>query len=160
MAFSGCPAIRRGTQLFPFMLVMSAPMERRGVIIRFIGRLWMELSPVSSDTKFCPARIPEIRRVVVPLFPTSKMSVGEESPRSPFPWTRISPLLFSMSMPILRKQEMVERQSAPSRKWMMRVVPLAREPNMTARWEMDLSPGTVISPWRLVNFFISIIIVP
>ena len=28
----------------------------------------------------------------------------------------------------------------------MRVVPLAIEPNMTARWEMDLSPGTVISP--------------
>ena len=25
------------------------------------------------------------------------------------------------------------------------VVPFAREPNITARWEMDLSPGTVIS---------------
>ena len=32
--------------------------------------------------------------------------------------------------------------------------------DMTARWEMDLSPGTVSSPWRFVSFFISIIIVP
>ena len=37
-------------------------------------------------------------------------------------------------------------------KMVILVVPLAREPNMTARWEMDLSPGTVSSPWRFVSF--------
>ncbi len=41
---------------------------------------------------------------------------------------------------------MVERQSAPLRKFSMQVVPEAREPNITARWEMDLSPGTANSP--------------
>ena len=50
------------------------------VMIRFMGRLWIELSPVSSDTKFCPARIPEIKRVVVPLFPTSRISAGADNP--------------------------------------------------------------------------------
>ena len=47
-----------------------------------------------------------------------------------------------MATPIRRKQAMVERQSAPWRKCGdSRSVPLARAPNMTARWEMDLSPG-------------------
>ena len=47
------------------------------------------------------------------------------------------------------KQEMVERQSAPSRKPWISVVPLAMEPSMTLRWEMDLSPGTVTEPRML-----------
>ena len=51
-----------------------------------------------------------------------------------------------METPILRKQSMVDRQSSPIRKPVIWVVPLARAPSMTARWEMDLSPGTVISP--------------
>ena len=44
---------------------------------------------------------------------------------------------------------MVERQSAPSRKPWISVVPLAMEPSMTLRWEMDLSPGTVTEPRML-----------
>ncbi len=47
---------------------------------------------------------------------------------------------------------MVEIQSAPFRKLVTSVVPSAREPSMTARWEMDLSPGTVISPQRGADF--------
>ena len=31
---------------------------------------------------------------------------------------------------------------------MITVVPSAMEPNMMLRWEMDLSPGTVISPFK------------
>lgn len=49
----------------------------------------------------------------------------------------------------MAKQEMVERQSAPSRKPWISVVPLAMEPSMTLRWEMDLSPGTVTEPRML-----------
>ena len=33
---------------------------------------------------------------------------------------------------------------------MISVIPSAREPNMTALCEMDLSPGTVISPLSIV----------
>ena len=34
----------------------------------------------------------------------------------------------------------------PSKKWDTMVVPLARAPSIILRWEIDLSPGTVISP--------------
>ena len=68
--------------------------------------------------------------------------------------------VLSMGMPILRKHPIVERQSAPSRKCVISVVPCDSEPNITARWEMDLSPGTDIVPWRwffllICMFFIS-----
>ena len=38
-----------------------------------------------------------------------------------------------------------EAVSALQKLWIS-VVPFAMDPNMTLRWEMDLSPGTVISP--------------
>lgn len=66
------PEILSGAHPFPLRLTISAPIWESGVMIRFIGRFWMEASPVSSDTKSCPARIPEMRRVVVPLLPTSE----------------------------------------------------------------------------------------
>ena len=132
MAWSFFPEILSGAHPFPLRLTISAPIWESGVMIRFIGRFWMEASPVSSDTKSCPARIPEMRRVVVPLLPTSRVSDGALRPWRPFPWTRISPSVFSMLIPIFRKQEIVERQSAPSRKFVILVVPSAREPNMTA----------------------------
>ncbi len=48
-----------------------APIAERGVKMRFMGRLRMEASPSNVLGKGCPARMPEIRRVVVPLLPTS-----------------------------------------------------------------------------------------
>ena len=157
MAWSFFPEILRGAHPFSLILTISAPIWESGVMIRFMGRFWMEASPVSSDTKSCPARIPEMRRVVVPLLPTSRVFVGALRPWRPFPWTRISPFVFSMSMPIFWKQEMVERQSAPSRKFVILVVPSAREPNITALWEMDLSPGMAREPDNFFAFLISII---
>ena len=47
---------------------------------------------------------------------------------------------------------MVERQSAPCKKFVTSVVPFASEPNITARWEMDLSPGMVTSPLSAFTF--------
>lgn len=41
---------------------------------------------------------------------------------------------------------MVERQSAPFKNPVISVVPLEMAPSITLRWEMDLSPGIVISP--------------
>ena len=48
---------------------------------------------------------------------------------------------------------MVERQSAPSRNPSSSVVPSAMAPNMMPRWEMDLSPGTVSSPFMEFALF-------
>ena len=54
--------------------------------------------------------------------------------------------------PIFWKHAMVDKQSAPCRKPVILVMPFAREPNMTLRWEMDLSPGMVTSPRRPFDF--------
>ncbi len=53
----------------------------------------------------------------------------------------------------------MDRQSAPSRKLEILVVPSAREPSITALWEMDLSPGTVSSP-RSEDCFLMIMAYP
>lgn len=47
--------------------------------MRFIGRFWMEASPVSVVSNFWAERMPEIRRVVVPLLPQSKTESGAVS---------------------------------------------------------------------------------
>ena len=60
-----------------------------GVIMRFIGLEFKESSPDNVVAKFCPDKIPEIRRVVVPLFPTFKVEAGAVRPRRPFQCTRI-----------------------------------------------------------------------
>ena len=68
-----------------------------------------------------------------------------------------------MEMPSRRKQSMVERQSAPLKKPVTSVVPSASEPNITVRWEMDLSPGMVTSPCNFcarVNFINVLLTVP
>ena len=75
----------RGAQPFPFRLVIFAPIWVRGLIIRPMGRLWIELSPVSTVSKDCPERMPDISLVVVPLFPVSRMPEGADSPCSPLP---------------------------------------------------------------------------
>ena len=41
--------------------------------MRFIGRFWMDSSPVSVTSKFCGARIPEMSLVVVPELPQSRV---------------------------------------------------------------------------------------
>ena len=146
----------KGAQPFPFTLTISAPIRDSGSIIRFIGRFWIEASPVKVTSKFCADKIPEIRRVVVPLFPQSNTVSGFLRPRRPFPCTRTISPLFSIAIPILSKQEIVDRQSAPCKNPVISVVPFAREPNITARWEMDLSPGTVISPFNGPDFLNSI----
>ena len=114
--------------------------------MRFIGRFWMEESPVSVVSKVWPLKMPEISRVVVPELPASNTSEGADSPCKPFPCTKMRSGVFSISMPSFWKQLIVERQSAPCKKFVTSVVPCAIAPNITLRWEIDLSPGTVTSP--------------
>ena len=130
------------------ILVIWAPILFKGFMMRAIGRWFKESSPFRTQEKSCPARMPDISRVVVPLFPTSSIPSGAVRPCRPFPCTRMLEGRQSMSMPILRKHLMVARQSAPVRKLVISVVPWAIAPSMMLRWEIDLSPGTVISPFK------------
>src|SRR5690606_36006256 len=119
-----------------------APIPRSGLMIRFIGRFAIYSSPATAEWKDELARSPNINRVVVPEFPVSSTSAGSFQEASP-------PLLIltdvpssSISTPIFRKQLMVLKQSSPSKNPSTVVVPSAIDPNMIARWEIDLSPGT------------------
>ena len=118
-----------------------------GFITRPIGRLRMESSPVNTVLNVCPARIPEIRRMVVPELPTSMTLSGSARPCSPLPCTTIFSSVTSMAMPILRKAPTVLRQSSPYKKPVISVSPSARDPNIIERCEMDLSPGMVKVPF-------------
>ena len=140
----------------PFLRILEifAPIIVSGSMIRFIGREFKDSSPESFDSNFCPARMPDKRRVVVPLFPTSRIFKGADSPCNPFPWTVIVWSVSSILMPIDWKQRIVARQSAPFRKLWISVVPFAIDPNMMHRWEIDLSPGTEtvpFNPWIPAN---------
>ena len=132
--------------------MIFAPIRLSGVIIRFIGRDWIDSSPLRCEVKFCPAKIPLINLVVVPELPTSSREAGSFRPCIPFPWiVTLSPFC-SISIPIFLKQLIVERQSAPSRNPVSSVIPEEIEPNITPLCEIDLSPGTVISPLSDVAF--------
>ena len=136
----------RGAQPLLLKLESSAPIWPRGDMIRCMGLAFRDASPESTAGKSCPARMPQSSLVVVPLLPVYNAPSGAERPRRPFPCTSTQSGFSSIVIPIFRKQEMVDRQSAPFKKCVISVVPRAMEPSMTARWEMDLSPGTSISP--------------
>lgn len=57
---------------------ISAPISDNGSIMRFIGRFERLSSPIKVEIKFCPARIPDIKRIVVPEFPQSRASDGAD----------------------------------------------------------------------------------
>jgi hypothetical protein len=44
----------------------------KGSMTRRIGRFDKDSSPIKTESKFCPARIPAKSRTVVPLLPQSK----------------------------------------------------------------------------------------
>ena len=138
----------------PARAVISAPILSSGSITRPIGLDRSDSSPVMMLRKGRPARRPDIRRVVVPLLPASRISSGSVSPCIPTPeiWTvsprPAGPGVRSISTPIARSIPIVEVQSAPPEKLVTVAEPSATALNMTARWEMDLSPGISMEPRR------------
>ena len=75
---------------------------------------------------------------------------GREARRAPRRCTRT--LLGSgrsMRTPSACSARSVARQSSPARKPVISVSPSAMPPSISARWEIDLSPGTVSSPAML-----------
>ena len=117
-----------------------------GLMIRFMGRELSDSSPEREVENGCPARIPESRRVVVPLFFTCNVSEGAVSPCSPLPCTRIRFYVLILTL-TFRKQSMVARQSAPLRKLWISVIPLARDENITLGGEKWICSGMETSPF-------------
>ena len=140
------PRIRNGGKP-PSSASMTARIEDSGSMIRRIGRREREASPIRTESKRCPARSPARRRIPVPELPQSRAPDGGESPSSPTPWTmRCETVGSSIATPSERNTAAVARVSSPSRKPVIRDSPSASAASMIARCEMDLSPGTVISP--------------
>ena len=111
-----------------------------------MGRRLKLASPMNRAEIGSAATMPAMRRVVVPLFPQSSTSLGARSPRSPTPSTVMSGASGGMAAPRRRKTSAVDATSADSRMPVMRDVPSPNAARMSARCEMDLSPGTRRAP--------------
>src|SRR5215813_8677673 len=71
---------------------------------------------------------------------------GSTRPPTPRPKTSQRPPSLRTTIPRASRALAVLRTSSPSSKPVMCVRPVARAPSMSARWEIDLSPGTRTRP--------------
>ncbi len=122
-----------------------APISRKGATTRSIGRLDSEASPMSSDGKSWAASTPASRRIVVPELPQSSGPSAARRPFRPEPCTSEA----SACTPRARRHTAVDFTSAPGERPRRCEVPPASAPRMSARWEIDLSPGRLTSPSSL-----------
>src|SRR5216683_1267969 len=123
-----------------------APMVRSGSTTRAIGRRRSDVSPSRVADTQLPDSTPSIRRIVVPEFAQSSGPCGVLNDRQPPPWTRAGPPARLMLTPRLRRQATVAATSSPSGSPSMRLSPCAIAASISARWAIDLSPGTRSSP--------------
>ena len=131
----------------PGLAVISAPIWLSGSITRPIGRFDRLGSPVKVAVIGWEAIRPISRRVEVPLLPMSSACCGCSRPPTPTPCTRHSPsLVRSTCAPIARMAAAVARTSSPSSSPLIRLSPTASAESISARWLIDLSPGTRIVP--------------
>ena len=94
------------------------------------------------------AMAPMISRTPVPELPQSITSPGSAKPPTPTPCTDHSPgALCVTSAPKARIALAVSSTSCPSRSPLTPVSPTAIAPRMSARCEIDLSPGTSATPF-------------
>src|SRR5581483_1548371 len=101
-------------------------------------------SPTSTLRNGDAARMPDMRRAVVPLFPQSSAADAAARPRRPTPVIAIVDENAGTGTPSARRTLAVDRTSAESR--ISRTTDLApgraSAANIKARCEIDLSPGT------------------
>ena len=126
---------------------ICAPISRSGAIIRPIGRPRNDASPVKTEANFCPHNKPASSRIAVPELPISNAESGARKPCKPTPSTEYSPAASrEIDTPSRRNAPIVASTSSPSNKLVSRLRPRAIAANITARWEMDLSAATRMSP--------------
>ena len=126
----------------------SSPMRSRGFRTLPIGRRDRDASPVRRVVMLWPAITPSIRRTPVPELPKSRSPAGSSSPPTPRPRTsQVVPFLW-IGHPKARSARAVFSTSSPSSRPVIGVRPVASAPSISARCEMDLSPGTRTRPPR------------
>ncbi len=127
---------------------MRAPIRSSGSSTRRMGRLRSEASPSKVAAIGQPATAPSISRQPVPELPKSRALAGSAKPPTPTPCTRHSPApRRSTCAPSAATALAVLSTSSPSSRPLMRVSPTASAPNISARCEIDLSPGTRTRPF-------------
>ena len=140
----GCaaPVIVNGRRPVPLSSIW-APVCASGCVTRAIGRRVNEASPVNSADMPAPATTPITRRAPVPELPKSSAWVGVLKPAGPQPPTSQtpSPRLQTVA-PNWRMAWAVASTSSPSKSPVMRLVPVAMAARISARCDIDLSPGT------------------
>ncbi len=125
---------------------MRAPIWRKGVATRPIGRRVSDGSPSSLVSKGRPARRPHTRRIVVPELPQSSAISDGLRPSKPVPFTTAFEPETSTATPKARNAAAVEALSPPRPRPRISTVPSQSAPNSNARCEIDLSPGTLHAP--------------
>ena len=131
----------------PGLVMKSAPIVASGSVTRAIGRFDRLASPTKVAVIGWLATRPISSRVEVPELPMSSATCGWSSPPTPTPWTvQVASSPRTMSAPIARIAAAVASTSSPSSRPVMRLCPTARLENISARWLIDLSPGTVTVP--------------
>ena len=124
-----------------------APQAASGSVTRRIGRPRRLASPVITAKNGWLARMPQSSRAAVPELPMSSTSAGSISPPTPRPATRQAPGPSCItSAPRARMAAAVRSTSSPSSRPAITVSPTASAPNISARWLIDLSPGTRMVP--------------
>src|SRR3954468_21814664 len=122
-------------------------MASTGSRMRCIGRFRRLASPSKVTVIGQPATAPISRRQPVPELPKSSASCGCRKPPTPTPCTRQAPSpVRSTLAPSARMALPVLRTSSPSSSPKIRVSPTASAPKISARCEIDLSPGTRTRP--------------
>ena len=127
---------------------MRAPMRRRGSVTRPMGLRAIDWSPASTARPSTPVAQPASKRMAVPELPTSTSDSGSVSRSGP-PSTIRDPsesrLIPAPNWPIARR---VQRTSSPLDSPDNRDRPTARAASSRARCDTDLSPGTLMRPFR------------
>ena len=132
------------------VVAIVAPIEMSGSVTRRMGRRCNDASPTNCESKRCAASTPTNRRIAVPELPMSKGAGGGLNPCNPAPSIAACPSRGpSICTPMARNAATVASTSSPSSSPLTRDVPWASEPRITARWDIDLSPGTRSRPLKL-----------
>ena len=142
---SAVPRRVSGSRSLPFSST-SSPICISGLSTRPMGRRDSEASPTNLTRISWPAIRPIIRRMPVPELPKSMSPPGSTRPPTPRPSTsHVAPTLRT-GQPIACSALAVLSTSSPSSRPAMAVRPVASAPNISARCEIDLSPGTRTRP--------------
>ena len=123
-----------------------APMTSRGRWTRRMGRRLRLSSPMKRPVMPEPATTPASKRADVPLLPQSRSPPGVRRPDGPTPVISIDASRSGTTTPSARSTPAVARTSADGRIPRTRDTPDARALKISARCDIDLSPGTRNSP--------------